>query len=84
MITKVIKRVNQQAKLKQGGAAMKIEGSIQEIKEFIKEFQPKDAKFSKQQVKHIEDIAQKISDKSKNDLSDELFSKINKRLANNY
>ena len=63
---------------------MKIEGSIQEIKEFINEFQSKDAKFSKQQVKRIEDIAQKISDKSKDDLSDEIFKKINKKLGENY
>ena len=63
---------------------MKIEGSIQEIKEFINEFQFKDAKFSKQQVKRIEDVAQKISEKSKDDLFEEIFKKINKKLGENY
>lgn len=32
---------------------MKIEGSIQEIKEFIKEFQSKDTAFTKQQLAQI-------------------------------
>ena len=32
---------------------MKLEGSIQEIKEFIKEFQSKDTAFTKQQLSQI-------------------------------
>ena len=32
---------------------MKLEGSIQEIKEFIKEFQSKDTAFTKQQLAQI-------------------------------
>lgn len=32
---------------------MKIEGSIQEIKEFMKEFQSKDAEFTKRQLAQI-------------------------------
>lgn len=32
---------------------MKLEGSVQEIKEFIKEFQSKDTAFTKQQLKQI-------------------------------
>ena len=63
---------------------MKIEGSLQEIKDFMKEFQPKDAIFSKQQLKQVEEMAIKMSEKSKNDLSDELFLKINKKLGENY
>lgn len=39
---------------------MKIEGSIQEIKEFIKEFQSKDTIFTKQQLNQIrEEISRK-------------------------
>lgn len=32
---------------------MKLEGSIQEIKEFMKEFQSKDTVFTKQQLKQM-------------------------------
>ena len=42
---------------------MKIEGSLQEIKDFMKEFQPKDAIFSKQQLKQVEEMAIKINKK---------------------
>lgn len=38
---------------------MKLEGSIEEIKQFIKEFQPKDTAFTKQQLKQIEELAKK-------------------------
>lgn len=39
---------------------MKIEGSIQEIKEFIKEFQSTDKTFSKQQLNQIKEEVQKV------------------------
>lgn len=35
---------------------MKLEGSIQEIKEFMKEFQSRDTVFTKQQLKQIEGL----------------------------
>lgn len=38
---------------------MKIEGSIQEIKEFMKEFQATDKAFSKQQLNQIKEEVQK-------------------------
>jgi len=45
---------------------MKIEGSIQEIKEFIKEFQSKDTIFTKQQLNQIrEEISRKEENKWK-------------------
>lgn len=59
---------------------MKLEGSIQEIKEFIKEFQSKDTAFSKQQLKQIEEVSQKISEKSKKDLSNEVLQEINEKM----
>ena len=40
---------------------MKIEGSIQEIKEFMKEFQSKDTAFSKQQLNQIKEEIQKAN-----------------------
>ena len=35
---------------------MKIEGSIQELKDFMKEFQNKDTSFSKQQLNQIREL----------------------------
>lgn len=46
---------------------MKIEGSLQEIKDFIKEFQGKDAQFSKQQLGQIRDELKKSVDEIKID-----------------
>lgn len=40
---------------------MKIEGSIQEIKEFIKEFKSNDTAFTKQQLSQIREEVQKIT-----------------------
>lgn len=39
---------------------MKLEGSIQEIKEFIREFQSKDTVFTKQQLRQIQEQVEKI------------------------
>ena len=39
---------------------MKIEGSIQEIKEFIKEFKSNDTAFTKQQLSQIREEIQKM------------------------
>lgn len=44
---------------------MKLEGSIQEIKEFIKEFQSKDTVFTKQQLSQIREEIQKTEIKKK-------------------
>ena len=60
---------------------MKIEGSIQEIKEFIKEFQSKDTVFSKQQLTQIKEIISDVkidgdlnkNTPSKNDLVKQLI-----------
>ena len=60
---------------------MKIEGSIQEIKEFIKEFQSKDTVFSKQQLAQIKEIISNVkidgdlnkNTPSKNDLVKQLI-----------
>ena len=42
---------------------MKLEGSIQEIKEFMKEFQSKDTTFTKQQLNQIKNL---INEESEN------------------
>lgn len=39
---------------------MKIEGSIQELKEFMKEFQSTDRNFSKQQLNQIKEEISKV------------------------
>lgn len=41
---------------------MKLEGSIEEIKQFIKEFQPRDTAFTKQQLKQLEEITKKTKE----------------------
>lgn len=43
-----------------GGERMKIEGSIQELKEFMKEFQSTDRNFSKQQLNQIKEEISKV------------------------
>ena len=47
---------------------MKIEGSIQEVKEFIKEFQPRDMAFSRQQLKQIKEILQAEKSEARKEL----------------
>ena len=41
---------------------MKLEGSIEEIKQFIKEFQLRDTAFTKQQLKQIEELTKKTKE----------------------
>lgn len=60
---------------------MKIEGSIQEIKEFVKEFKSNDTTFTKQQLSQIREEIQKI-DGTK--LAEEIAPSINKIFAKNY
>ena len=60
---------------------MKIEGSIQEIKEFVKEFKSNDTSFTKQQLSQIREEIQKI-DRTK--LAEEIAPSINKIFAKNY
>lgn len=45
---------------------MKLEGSIQEIKEFMKEFQSKDAVFTRQQLKQIKTLIEEEESKWEN------------------
>lgn len=45
---------------------MKLEGSIQEIKEFMKEFQSKDTVFTKQQLRQIQEEVKKVKEEENN------------------
>ena len=45
---------------------MKLEGSIQEIKEFMKEFQSKDTDFTKQQLRQIQEEVKKVKEEENN------------------
>ncbi len=64
---------------------MKIEGSIQEIKEFMKEFQSKDAMFLKQQLNQTKEEVQKLEMKIDGETVGKLIApSINKEFAKNY
>lgn len=64
---------------------MKLEGSIQEIKEFMKEFQHKDTTFTKQQLNQIKEEIQKIEIKIDGEKAGKLIApSINKEFAKNY
>lgn len=64
---------------------MKIEGSIQEIKEFMKEFQATDKAFSKQQLNQIKEEVQKVEIKIDGEKVGKLIApSISKELAKNY
>lgn len=64
---------------------MKIEGSIQEIKEFMKEFQATDKAFSKQQLNQIKEEVQKVEIKIDGEKAGKLIApSISKEFSNKY
>lgn len=52
---------------------MKLEGSIQEIKEFMKEFQSRDAIFTKQQLEQIKRLLVEKEEENKWKRKKEIF-----------
>lgn len=64
---------------------MKLEGSVQEIKDFMKEFQSKETEFTKQQLNQIKEEIQKIEIKIDGEKAGKLIApSINKEFAKNY
>lgn len=62
---------------------MKIEGSIQEIKEFMKEFKSNDAAFTKQQLNQIKEQIENIKIDGEK-VAKQITPSISKELAKNY
>lgn len=62
---------------------MKIEGSIQEIKEFMKEFKSNDTAFTKQQLNQIKQQVENIKIDGEK-VAEQIAPSINKIFAKNY